>query len=387
MKKVILSVLLCAITVMTYAQKNPLKRAEKELSSGQLDLAKASIEEAMTHEKSKDEQDLWLVRGNIYRAFLAKGDDAAFDEVLRCYDKFKAVATGGFRPFQADSARDGLYRYVMNDAINGYNEKNWAKSMKGFDRASIVIKGDTTALQNYLAVSENEDPAKLDQNKLIEKSLEYINTPTKSDKSWVYFKVLSAYLAKDPEDKEGKAQALLDKAIATYPNIMQEFMGYKINIYIKQNKTAEAIAATDAIIAQGGKNMEMHYLNLGILNESMKNGDRAEAAYKKAIEIKPDYFDALFSLSAYYINKDDKIKQYRAMDNKAANSAEGKKLVEEIKVLQSQAIPYLEKVVQPEFKDKPEYGQALNVLKDAYKLLGNDAKAKEIQAKIDEFYK
>jgi tetratricopeptide (TPR) repeat protein len=386
MKKVILSVLLCAITVMTYAQKNPLKRAEKELSSGQLDLAKASIEEAMTHEKSKDEQDLWLVRGNIYRAFLAKGDDAAFDEVLRCYDKFKSVATGGFRPFQADSARDGLYRYVMNDAINGYNEKNWGKALKGFDRASMVIKGDTTALQNYLAVAENEEPAKLDQNKVIEKSLEYINTPTKSDKSWVYFKVFSAYLAKDPEDKEGKAIAILDKAIAAYPDV-QEFMANKINIYIKQNKPAEAIAATEATIAKGGKNLEMYYLNLGILHENMKNGDKAEAAYKKAIEVNPNYFDALFNLSAYYINKDDKIKQYRAMDNKAANSAEGKKLIEEIKALQGQAIPYLEKVVQPEFKEKPEYGQGLNVLKDAYKLLGNDAKAKEIQAKIDEFYK
>ncbi len=378
--------LFCAFAMVTFAQKNPLKRAEKELSSGQLDLAKASIEEAMTHEKSKDDQELWLVRGNIYRALLNKGDDSAFDEVLRCYDKFKTVATGGFRPFQADSARGGLYRYVMNEGINGYNEKNWTKALKGFDRASLIEKGDTTALQNYLAVADSEDPAKLDQEKLIAKALEYIETPVKSDKSWVYFKVFNSYITKDPDDKEGKAIAILDKAIAAYPNT-QEFMANKINIYVKQNKTAEAIAATEATIAKGGKNIEMYYLNLAILQENMKNGDKAEEAYKKALEINPNYFDALFNLSAYYINKDDKIKTYRAMDSKAINSAEGKKIIEDIKALQAQAIPYLEKVVQPEFKDKPEYGQGLNVLKDAYKLLGNDAKAKEIQAKIDEFYK
>ena len=48
MKKLILSMLLITATFAVVAQKNPLKRAEKELSAGQLDLAKASIEEAMT---------------------------------------------------------------------------------------------------------------------------------------------------------------------------------------------------------------------------------------------------------------------------------------------------------------------------------------------------
>lgn len=387
MKKLILSMLLITATFAVVAQKNPLKRAEKELSAGQLDLAKASIEEAMTHEKSKDDQDLWFVRGNIYRAFMAKGDDAAFNEVLKSYTKFKELGKGGFKPFQSDSALSGLYNQIMNEGISGYNEKNWDKALKGFDRASIIQKGDTTALQNYLAVTENiEDPAKVNQDKMIEKATDFLASAYKGDKSWVYRKIYAAHLAKDPEDKEGKAMNILDKAIAAFP-ASQEFIGYKINTLIKANRTYEAIAATEVAIAKGGANLEIYYLNLGILNENIKNGAKAEAAYKKSIEIKPDYFDALFSLSAYYFNKDDKAKTYRAMDNKTIQSAEGKKLAAEIVELYKLAIPYLEKATVAEFKAKPEYGQALNVLKDAYKAAGNLDKAKEVQVKIDEFYK
>lgn len=378
--------LLITATFAVVAQKNPLRRAEKELSSGQLDLAKASIEEAMTHEKSKDDEDLWFVRGNVYRALMVKGDDAAFNEVFKSYTKFKEVGKGGFRPFQSDSALSGLYNQTMNEGINGYNEKNWDKALKGFDRASTIQKGDTSALQNYLAVTENQDPAKVNQDKMVEKATEFLASAYKGDKSWVYRKIYSAYLAKDPEDKEGKAMNILDKAIAAFP-ASQEFIGYKINTLIKANKTAEAITATEIAIAKGGANLEIYYLNLGILNENMKDGAKAEAAYKKSIEIKPDYFDALFSLSAYYFNKDDKAKTYRAMDNKTIQSAEGKKLAAEIVELYKLAIPYLEKATVAEFKEKPEYGQALNVLQDAYKATGNTEKAKEVKAKIDEFYK
>ncbi len=378
--------LFCALALAAVAQKNPLKRAEKELSSGQLDLAKASIEEAMTHEKSKDEQDLWLVRGNVYRALMAKGDDAAFDEVLKCYAKFKEVAKGAFRPYQADSANEGFYRQMLNNGANAYTAKNWGESLKNFDRASILMKGDTTALLNYLIVTENEDPAKLNQEKILEKSLEYLKSDAKSDKSFIYVKTYEAYIKKDADDKDGKAMAILDRAIAAYPKIT-EFMGNKINLYIKQNKSPEAIAATEAMIARGGNNIEMYYLNLGILNEGIKNPDKAEAAYLKAVEIKPDYFDALFNLSAFYINKDDNVKKYRDMDMKTVNSADGKALLEKIKTMYIKAIPFLEKTTLAEFKAKPEYGQALNVLKDAYKNSGNDAKAKEVQAKIDELYK
>ncbi len=368
------------------AQKNPLRRAEKELSNGQLDLAKVSIEEAMTHEKSKDDEDLWFVRGNIYRALLAKGDDKAFDEVVKSYKKFKELGKGGFRPFQSDTAQTGLYNQMMNIAINGYNEKNWSKALIGFDRASMIQPGDTTALQNYLAVAEQEDPAKLDQDKVIEKSNEFLASAYKGDKTWIYRKIYDAYLKKDAEDKSGKAMEILNKAIAAYPK-SEEFIGYKINTYIKQNKTPEAIAATEEAIAKGGAGLEIHYLNLGILNENIKNGDKAEAAYKKALEIKPDFFDALFSLSAYYFNKDDKAKTYRAMDGKTISSPEGKKLAAEITELYKLAIPYLERATDSKFKDKNEYGQSLNVLKDAYKAVGNLEKAKEVQAKIDEFYK
>jgi tetratricopeptide (TPR) repeat protein len=384
MKKIILTVFALAVTLTAFGQKNPLKRAENELKKGDLTAAKASIEEAMTNEKTKDEADLWLVRGDIYRAVMNKGEDAAFDEVVKSYKKFTEVGKKGFHPIQADSAMKGLYAQVMNDGITGYTDKNWARAMKGFDRGSVVMVGDTLALQNYLAAAENEDPAKVDRTKIMQKCVEFMNVPTyKGDRSWVYQKVISMHLAEDPDDKSGKAIEMLDKAIVAYPQI-QEFMAQKINIYIKANKTAEAIKSIEDVIAKGGENLELYYLNLGILHDSNKDAAKAEAAYKKALEIKPDYYEALYNLGAFYVNKDEKLKKYREFDYKKLNSPEGKQLTEELKVLFNSAIPYLEKAAS--FTDKTEYGQVLNTLKDAYNFTGQKDKATALQAKIDAYY-
>jgi tetratricopeptide (TPR) repeat protein len=384
MKKIILTVFALAVTLTAFGQKNPLKRAENELKKGDLAAAKASIEEAMTNEKTKDEADLWLVRGDIYRAMMNKGDDTAFDEVVKSYKKFTEVGKKGFFPMQADSATRGLYAQVMNDGIVGYNDKDWARAMKGFDRGAVIMPGDTLALQNYLAAAENEDPAKVDRAKVMQKCEEFINVPTyKGDRSWVYQKVISMHLAEDPDDKSGKALAMLDRAIAAYPTI-QEFMAQKINIYIKANKTDEAIKAIEDVIAKGGNNLELYYLNLGILHDTNKNAAKAEEAYKKALEIKPDYYEALFNLGAFYVNKDEKLKKYREFDYKKLNTPEGKQLTEELKALFVSAIPYLEKAAN--FTDKAEYGQVLNTLKDAYNFTGQKDKATALQSKIDAYY-
>jgi tetratricopeptide (TPR) repeat protein len=392
MKKIILSIAFLAITFIGFAQKNPLKRAEKELGSGQLDLAKASIEEAMTNEKSKDEQSLWLVRGNIYRNLFKKGDETAFDEAAKCLTKYaKMLKPTSYEKYLADTTIGNFSREVLNIGANAYDAKDWQKAMKNFERVESLAPADTTAMYYYLAAASNEDAAKIDKDKFIAKGSDLIATPFTQDVKWVYRLIISFLLEKDATDASGKAMAMLDKAVARYPQA-PEFMGQKVDYYIKTGKQQEAINGLEAMAAKGGENVEIYYLNIGILYEQIKNTEKAEIAYKKSIELKPDYFDGLRSLSALYVNKDDVYKSYNAMDMKTSNSPAGKKIKDDLTNLHILAMPYLVKAISviektPDYKQNTDYGQLLNTLKNAYTLTGDKAKEQEIKTKLDELYK
>jgi tetratricopeptide (TPR) repeat protein len=392
MKKIILSLVLVAISFAGFAQKNPLKRAEKELNGGQLDLAKASIEEAMTHEKSKDEQSLWLVRGNIYRAMFKKGDEAAFDEAAKCLQKYvKMLKPSSYEKYAADTTIENFNREALSIGATAYEAKDWQKAMKNFERAEMLVPTDTTAMFYYLVASSNEDPAKVDKDKFIVKGGDLVATKFSQDVTWVYRLIISYLLEKDATDASGKAMTMLDKAVARYPKA-QEFMAQKIDYYIKNGKHQEAIKGLEDLAAKGGANTEIYYFNLGILHEQAKNNDKAESSYKKALEVKPDYLDVLINLSAFYINKEDKLKTYNGMDMKAINSPEGKKLKDDITALHTSAQPHLEKAIaliekQADYKQNRDYSMLLNSLKNVYVLTANKAKEQEVKAKLDDLYK
>ncbi len=87
--------------------------------------------------------------------------------------------------------------------------------------------------------------------------------------------------------------------------------------------------------------------------EKPKNADEnmalAEADYKKSLELKPDYFDALYNLGALYYNKGVN------MANKANTITDQKKFESEIVKANDEftkAIPILEKALSLNDKDK-----------------------------------
>jgi tetratricopeptide (TPR) repeat protein len=67
----------------------------------------------------------------------------------------------------------------------------------------------------------------------------------------------------------------------------------------KAGKLDEAEAAYRAILAKDPAIPQVHY-NLGYLYSQKKDWPNAEAAYKKALELKPDYSEASMGLAKVY---------------------------------------------------------------------------------------
>jgi tetratricopeptide (TPR) repeat protein len=158
---------------------------------------------------------------------------------------------------------------------------------------------------------------------------------------------------------------VLKKGRAAYPNDINLLLN-ETDFYIKSNKSAEALANLNQAI-QAKPNDHILYFARGNMYDNLSNPKDAkgkelekpkdaeekmklaEADYKKSLEIKADYFDALYNLGALYYNNGVNL------GNKANTITDQKKYEAEIKRANDEfnkAVPMLEKAHSLNEKDK-----------------------------------
>ena len=96
------------------------------------------------------------------------------------------------------------------------------------------------------------------------------------------------------------ALKIIDTAVLVYPNNV-DLSNKQINYYIVANKKAEVISKLQKAIANDPKNKQL-YFNAGILYTQSKDIPSAIAAYKKAVEVDPDYYEANMNLGYLIMN-------------------------------------------------------------------------------------
>ena len=123
-------------------------------------------------------------------------------------------------------------------------------------------------------------------------------------------------------------------------------------------------------------NEMLHYV-LGIAYRTKGDKDKAEMCYGKALELKPDYFDANYELGTLHFNKgvewNEKANSLPANEMNKAKDYDAK-ATEEF----NKAIPYFEKARQLNDKDK----SVLSALKKLYTRTGQTEKLQEINDKL-----
>ena len=169
---------------------------------------------------------------------------------------------------------------------------------------------------------------------------------------------------------------LLQKARKLYPD-NSELLLLLSNSYIGANKIDVAIDAFKAGVKQDPENPYYRY-NYGVLLLGNKDYKSAEEQFQKAVDIKPDYQNAIYNLAVTYVkwgadlNKEAIASGDTASSNSKVNMEKYKK-----------ALPYLEKVVQMKGDDASMW----ELLGRVYTILGDQAKAKEAFDKADQLRK
>jgi tetratricopeptide (TPR) repeat protein len=160
------------------------------------------------------------------------------------------------------------------------------------------------------------------------------------------------------------------------------------NVFLKTGQTEKALNTLQSALKKDSTNQTIYFAvgaNYNILgNDVTKPADfradcykRAEAAYIKALQLKPDYFDASYNLGALYVNKASGIID-EANKLKLEETVKYDKLKNDADDMLKKAIPYLEKAHKLEPKDM----SSMSALKEIYARLQMKAELDTINAAI-----
>lgn len=259
---------------------------------------------------------------------------------------------------------------LYNEGVANFSKEDYEAALGYFERSVEVNKSfnniDTLAIFNAGLSAENAQnypKAKEYYTRIVE-----LNYP----QPLVYSSLSNVYLAE--KDTTG-AFEIIRQGREKYGEDFNLLIA-ETNLYLATGESEKAMNNLQEAVKTDPLNPTIHYA-VGVNYALMNNVDEAEKSYLKAVELKPDYFEANYNLGALYVNKAAEI----------INEANLLKLNDpNYDVLKNQAddilktsIPYLESATAADPTDK----STLLALKEIYARLSMFEKLKEVNAKLE----
>lgn len=358
MKKYILIISLGISTILNAQNKNVVS-AYNYLKYGELDKAKEAIDAASTHEQTSAMSKTWFYRGNVYLAIFASKEDKyknlhpdALGEAYNSYLKAYDYDTKKIDINELNQAFASLVPPMFSKGVEHYNAKKWEDAISTFERCILINKKfghiDTLAYFNTALAAERAGSKDTVFDAFDEKAISYykqcLNLGYGGAK--VYANVSDVY---KKALKEAEALQAIKEGRTKYPND-QDLITAEINYYLNKGMFDEALGNLGLAIQNDPQNPTFYFAR-GSIYDQKKDLEKAETDYKKAIELKADYFDAYYNLGALYFNNGAEIyNQANDLPLKEIKKAEElrAKATEKFNL----ALPYLEKAHELNPKDR-----------------------------------
>ncbi|MBR4468138.1 MAG: hypothetical protein IKS53_01765 [Bacteroidales bacterium] len=388
MKKVmiLLAVLLTANVMM--AQKKDRTDAYMYNKNGQYAKAMASIEKCVNHEqflgmKPNDQSQAWLYRASIYQNIIQSGDEALMAQAPNALEIVYESLMNCMKneEFLKDSQnKQEIYQRVMSvmntyytKGADDYNTGKFAEAApmfkKSYDIAKSLGSSDANDMLNFAATSalRAEDYAT---------ALGYFNELKNNGVEGVdVYKHLAACY--NGMGDSANAMAMINAGLEKDPSDASLIVE-KVNAYMKEGKTVEAVEDINKLLALDPQNAQLYFV-LGTIygdenNKDVYDTEKAKKYYEDAIEINPDYYDAIYNLGALYITMSNKLKT-EANELPLNKVKEYNDLVKQAEDLVRTGLPYVKKAY--ETQPTPE---VKSVLKTMYVQLKMNEEAKALDA-------
>ncbi|MBK7855893.1 MAG: tetratricopeptide repeat protein [Bacteroidetes bacterium] len=370
MKRIILVAAIALNTNIGNAQKAEVQSAYSYLKYEQLDKAQEAIDKAANHETTMNMEKTWYYRGLIYQSMYKNEKYAGLsanplEEALRSFNKCLEINPKYEYAQEIAEKKVTLSKQFSDKGYDEFTKKDFATALKSFENVISLSPTDTAIYYNAaISADKAKDMAKAKQ----------------------YYAKLVEMNYNDSKFYQSYAQILLSEkdttgALKLLANGLSRFPGEKgmqiqqTNIYIQSGRTGEALQSLDGAIAKDPTNPNLYFAKGSLQEKSGKEND-AVVTYKKAIEIKPDYFDANYNLGALYFNQGAKMANEA---NKIQDNAKYAKAKTEFEAKFNLAKPYFEKALEINPKDE----STLVSLKQLYATLNDTPNYDRVKKLLD----
>ncbi len=393
MKRILFVLIIVFIsTTVVFGQGRDIRRADRNLNRGNLADAKEHIEAAMEYEEVLEDPEIWLLQARLY-INIAMSEEPEYRALAeRPVDKADAAMKKAIELDTEDSyfieiQQNMLFlsELIFNEGVDAYNRERWGQASDYFLRAYEIGKTfdaiDTTTLYNAaLAAELGRDFDKARTLYLDLKEMEY-------DQPFIYSSLsnISLFtgdtLAGTEYIQEGRER---------YPDDL-DLIFTEANIHIFTGDVENAEKILDLAIQRDPDNPSL-YFAFGanydkMAQDTMYTAEEREfafveavKAYEKALELNPDYFDAMYNLGALYFNKglmlfEEAEERLRATQDFARYEQDEK----EFREIWLQAQPYLEESLNMIDEDDPSYRTVVISLVELYARTNQPDKLREIE--------
>lgn len=383
-KQLLITVFLVGFVSFGFAQQARVVSAFNLLNSynqtkdiEELRKAKENIDQATANAGTASKQKTWFYRGNVYWAmfenkdasFTANGADPLM-EAIAAYQKSAELEPKGQFTDESKMKVEMGSNIMLNNGVKAFNDKDLNSALGYFEKSMQIKESmgivDTVGLGNAAMTAMAA--------KQYEKAITYygkINSFGTGKDGLNYLQLARAHKAKGDTAmslkviQEGRTKFPDDAALVTD----------ELNIYLQGGKDKEAEAMLKLAIEKDPTNHVLHFAS-GTIYDKLGKREGALEAYKKAIEIKPDYFDAYYNLGAVYFNEGKRLQDIANNEKDNKKYEAGKKLAD---AEFEKALPVLEKALSL----MPEDVSTLQSLKQLYSRMGLTDKYNEVKKRLE----
>lgn len=379
MKKLSLLIILAGFSYGVKAQNAEVVNAFNYQKYKEYDKAKISIDKAILDPKTGISAKTWYYRGSIYQDIEesldanVKGlDTSALDVCVASY--LKSLELDLKKTYSEDIKKriPFLQNRYVNKGIEEYKAKRFQSASDNFMKSakiseSVFNKIDTALIFNAALASINAKNIP-SQKELLSRLIDL-----KYKDAEVYRSLANVYMSQKDTAKGLELLALGRKEFPSNNSLMID----ELNVYMSRGQAKQMISKMEEAASADSTNKTLWFA-LGATYDNMGKKPNADKAYRKAISLDENYFDATYNLGAMHYNAGvevyNKVKDLPMSKEKEYNAGKAKYTASFNK-----SLPYLEKALILQ----PNDVNTLMSLKEVYAKLDNFSKSGEMKKRIE----
>ena len=341
------------------------------LAGPSLTIAKTSIDKAALNEKTAIDASTWAYKALIYANLALNEADAATAEALikSAGDDFSKAVDMDTDKKNANlitAGNDAFAQFQLNKGVKAFQAQDFKQAYTAFEQSLIYRPADTllTYYSGLAAINA------VDYTSAIKRYEELLTTDYSANRE------IALDLSKLYSMQKDTVNAIRIASVYATKFNDQALATQEIELSLMSGKQKQVIERILAQITLDPKNKLEHFY-LGIAYDALKEFKKAEDAYKKAIDLDANYFDATLNLGSGILNNG--IDLYNQANTLPANKQKEYDAAMKAAFVEfDRAFPYLDKAV----KIDPKSLNALQNLKTYYVIKKNTAKVAELTKQI-----